>query len=81
LSSKEFDYSKKNTIDIEKKTKQKIECIKGRNGHYDTVWGTSIGYIESQNMNDLLPKEIDLVTENIVNFIIEVEKIKNNREY
>lgn len=79
LSNKQFEYSKTIITDIEEKTKLKIECIEGRNGHYDTIWGTSLDYLESLNMNYLLPKEVDLLTENIMNFITVVEKIKNSR--
>lgn len=78
LSGKEFDNSKKMKAEIEKRTNLEIEFREGGNGFYDTVWATSKSFIETQNMNYIIQKEVNKITENIVNFITEIQDIKNS---
>lgn len=77
LTSKEFEYSKGIIDDIIRKTELKIECIEGSDGKYDRIWGTSIDCLETQNINNILSQELDLITKNIVNFLFEIENIKS----
>lgn len=81
LSGKEFENSKALKNQIQKRTNLEIEFIEGgnRNGYgYDSVWATSIDFLETQNMNYIMPKELNIITENIVNFITEIQNIKNS---
>ena len=78
LSGKEFENSRKLKNEIEKRTNLEIEFREGGNGFYDTVWATSNGFIETQNMNYIIQKEVNIITENIVNFISEIQNIKNS---
>lgn len=81
LSGKEFESSKYLKNKIQKRTNLEIEFIEGgsRNGYgYDSVWATSFDFLETQNINYIIPKELNLITENILNFITEIQNIKNN---
>ena len=75
LSGKEFEDSKKWKSSMEQRTNLEIEFIKGGNGHYDNVWGTSKSYIETQNLNYIIPKEGVNITKSIVSFIKEIQSI------
>jgi predicted metallopeptidase len=79
LSVKEFENSKHLKSEIENRTNLIIEFNKGGNGYYDTVWATSSNFIETQNMNNIYPKELISLTENIEKFITEIQKIKNSQ--
>lgn len=78
LSGKEFENSKYLKSEIQKKTNLEIEFKEGENGYYNSVWATSIDYLETQNMNYIIPKELNKITENIVDFITEIQNIKNS---
>lgn len=80
LSSKEFENSKSLKAEIEKRTNLEIEFSEaGRNGiGYNSVWATSTEILETQNLNYIFPKELKKITENIVDFITEIENIKNS---
>jgi hypothetical protein len=78
LSGKEFESSKYLKNEIQKRTNLKIEFIEGgsQNG-YNSVWATSFDFLETQNMNYIKQKELNKITEDIVNFITEIQNIKN----
>lgn len=79
LSRFEFESSKHLKYEIEKKTNLKIEFIEGgslKGNFYDTVWATSSDILETENINYILPKELNKITENIVNFITEIQNLK-----
>lgn len=81
LSGKEFESSKYLKNEIQKRTNLEIEFIEGGNlnGYgYNSVWATSFDFLETQNMNYIMPKELNKITEDIVNFITEIQKIKNS---
>lgn len=77
LSNKEFEYSKTISEEIGKRTKLEIECLEGGNKNYDTIWCTSLENLKTETINEMKSNEIFSITENIVKFIKEVEKIKS----
>lgn len=81
LTGKEFENSRNSKNEIQKRTNLEIEFIEAgnRNGYgYNSVWATSIDFLESQNMNYILPKEVNKISENIIKFISEIQNIKNS---
>lgn len=53
-----------------------VELTSGGHGYYDQVWGTIKG-IKSQNINELLQFERNMIIEGIVNFIAVVNEYKD----
>lgn len=81
LSVKEFEESKYLKNQIQKRTNLEIEFIESghKNGYgYNSVWATTINFLKSENINYVLSNESNEITENIINFIIEVQNIKNS---
>ena len=62
LSGKEFENSKHLKNEIQKRTNLEIEFKEGENGYYNSVWATSIDYLETQNMNYIMPKELNKIS-------------------
>lgn len=81
LSAKEFENYKSLKSEIEKRTNLEIEFLEAghRNGYgYNSVWATSTEFLKTENLNYIFPKELNKITENIVDFITEIENIKNS---
>lgn len=76
VSEKELEYAKKTLAELEENTKLKIECVEGSEEYYSMIWGTSISHIESRNILELQPQEVEEVGKGILRFIEEVEQLK-----
>lgn len=80
LSQKEFENSKYLKSEIEDKINLEIEFIEGgRNGYgYNSVWATSKSLLKTESMNYIFEKEKKQITADIINFIKQIEQIKNS---
>jgi hypothetical protein len=81
LSGKEFERSKYLKNEIQKKTNLEIEFVEGGtiSGYgFDSVWATSLNFFETQNLNNIIVTEQLEITEKLLSFITEIEKIKNS---
>ena len=75
LSNKEFNYASRNQ-NIFQKGQLEIEIREGGNGYYDTIWGTLYN-IKSKDFNNIDYAEVNLIKNNIVDFIEGVELFKD----
>lgn len=76
LSQLELEYSQKIISDVEKSAGLKIECIEGKGNHYNMIWGTSLETVSTENILKPFHSDIGYLGNCIVQFIEEVEKIK-----
>lgn len=53
-----------------------IELQNGKNGYYDTVWGTLEMPLKSIDLNNVLDKEGSLIAEKVAQFILEIDGFK-----
>lgn len=74
LSNKEYQYAR-NNMSIFQSSKMTIELQEGRNGHYDTIWGT-MPYLKSHSINQLERGEEEVIIEAIAKFITGVDNFK-----
>jgi hypothetical protein len=74
LSQKEFDFAKSNTEIIQSK-KIRVELNEGKNGHYNTIWGTVVG-LKSRTVNEIDPIDVDTIIDCTVGFINGIEQLK-----
>jgi hypothetical protein len=74
LSAKEFAFASSNQ-NIFQSSKMEMDLMEGRQGHYDTIWGTIKG-VKSYYINDLKAEDQELVVDAIVKFIAGIEQLK-----
>ncbi len=76
LSRKEFDFLNENRRNMPEVDGILIELKNGKNGYYDTVWGTLEMPLKSIDLNDVLDKEGSLIAEKVAQFILEIDGFK-----
>lgn len=74
LSGKEYEYAIKTPSSYSMKG-MRLELQQGRKGCYDTITGIQTG-LRSQQVNDPLPQEAQLIADAILNFVIRIEQLK-----
>ena len=76
VSQKEFDYSLDKVEELENNTGLDIKRIPGYGNHYDQISGTKI--ILSKSLYQPIHSEIDSLTECILEFIENIERLKDS---
>lgn len=82
LSQKEFESSKHLKDEIQERTNLEIEFLESGNANgygYNSVWATSKDILETQSINYLKQSDLIKITDYIIDFITEIQKIKNIR--
>jgi phosphatidylserine/phosphatidylglycerophosphate/cardiolipin synthase-like enzyme len=74
LSGKEFDFANSNR-QVFQASQMQLELIRGKQGYYDTIWGTVPGF-KSRYINELKKDEEKVIVDSIVAFINGVEQLK-----
>ncbi|BAX82441.1 phospholipase D-like domain-containing protein [Labilibaculum antarcticum] len=76
LSGKEFQELNTNPSILIPIEELNIEFQQGSNGYYDTIWGTSVNTLKSQNLHEILGGEESEIANAIINFVLSVDSFK-----
>ncbi|MCK4654040.1 MAG: hypothetical protein KAU01_06320 [Candidatus Cloacimonetes bacterium] len=76
LSGKEFDTLRNKINHLKKKTDLDIEIVKGLDNHYNMILGTSLHSYISIIIHEIISKEADVFVQEIVGFVIAVDRFK-----
>ena len=79
LSGKEFELIPAKIKHIEKLCNLELEIVKGEDNHYNMIWGASSHSYSSIVVHEIISNEAEVFVEEVVNFIIAVDRFKINK--
>lgn len=79
LSGKEFELIPTQIKHIEKLCNLELEMVKGEDSHYNMLLGISKHSYESFVIHEIISNEAEVFVEEVVNFIIAVDRFKINK--